>query len=165
VKKKKKTVQKSDIDVIATSTSTIATTTIVASNTVANNIEEKGTVVARPSKKSEIKKIDKIGKQQENIPTIEDNVSSKVTTRSSNGAVTGKVTAKSKKAMKSKVTFARANDFDNTENSLKEEDELSACLAEAATALSVVNARNGTTTRKSKGKGKHFYIFLYVFSL
>jgi len=167
VKKKKKTVQKSDTDVVATSTSTIVTTTtIVASNTVANNVEEKGTVVARPGKKSEIKKIDKIGKQQENIPTIEDNVSSKVTTRSSNGAVTGKVTAKSKKAMKSKVTFARANDFDNTENSLKEEDELSACLAEAATALSVVNARNGTTTRKSKGKGKHFYIsFLYAFSL
>lgn len=159
VKKKKKTVQKSDTDVTATSTSTIATTiTTAASNATANNTEEKVTVAARSSKKSEIKKADKIGKQQENIPAVEDNVSSKVTTRSSNGAVTGKVTAKSKKTLKSKVTFARANDLDNTEDSLKEADELSACLAEAATALSIVNARNVATTRKSKGKGKHFDI-------
>ncbi|XP_012525359.2 uncharacterized protein LOC105830532 isoform X1 [Monomorium pharaonis] len=141
-KKKKKTVQKSDIDVTATSITAITTTT--ASITAANNAEEKVTV-ARPSKKSEIKKV-------ENIPTVEDNVSSKVTTRSSNGAVTGKVTAKSKKSVKSKVTFARANDLDNAEDSLKEEDELSACLAEAVTALSVGNARNVATTRKSKGK-------------
>lgn len=151
-KKKKKTVQK-DIDITATST-TATTTTTVANNPIANNAEEKVTV-ARPGKKSEIKKVDKIGKQ-ENIPAIEDNVSSKVTTRSSNGAVTGKVTAKSKKAMKSKVTFARTNVLNNADNSLKEEDELSACLAEAATALSVVNAKNVATTRKSKGKGKHF---------
>lgn len=147
-KKKKKTVQKSDTDVTATSTSAaIATPAIIASNPVA---EEKVAVVGRPGKKSEIKKVDKIGKQQENIPAVEDNVSSKVTTRSSNGAVTGKVTAKSKKAVKSKVTFARANDVDNAEDSLKEEDELSACLAEAVTALSVGNAKNVTTTRKSK---------------
>lgn len=162
VKKKKKTVQKSDTDVTATSTSTIATTiTTAASNAIANNTEEKVTVAARPGKKSEIKKADKIGKQQENIPAVEDNVSSKVTTRSSNGTVTGKVTAKSKKAMKSKVTFARANDLDNTEDSLKEADELSACLAEAATALSVVSARNVATTRKNKGK--HFDIFDNLF--
>ncbi|EGI60328.1 Chromodomain Y-like protein [Acromyrmex echinatior] len=77
-------------------------------------------------------------------------IQNKVTTRSSNGAVPGKVTAKSKKLMRSKVTFARANELDNAEDSLKNEDELSACLAEAATALSVVNARNGATTRKSK---------------
>ncbi|XP_018365958.1 PREDICTED: uncharacterized protein LOC108763108 isoform X2 [Trachymyrmex cornetzi] len=150
MKKKKKTIQKSDTDVTVTNTSTISTiTTSVASNTIANNTEEKVNVV-RPGKKSEIKKMDKIGKQQENIPAVEDNVSSKVTTRSSNGAVPGKVTAKSKKLMRSKVTFARANELDNAEDSLKNEDELSACLAEAATALSVVNARNGATTRKSK---------------
>ncbi|EFN65862.1 Chromodomain Y-like protein 2 [Camponotus floridanus] len=81
-------------------------------------------------------------------------IQNKVTTRSSNGAVTGKITAKSRRAMKSKVTFIRTGDPDNTENSSKEEDELSACLAEAATALSIVNAggRSGnvTTTRKSK---------------
>lgn len=158
-KKKKKMVQKSDID--ATATSAIATTTTTAANNaIANNEEEKVTVVTRPGKKSEIKKVDKIGKQ-ENIPVVEDNVSSKITTRSSNGSVTGKVTAKSKKAVKSKVTFAKANDLNNTDDSLKEEDELSACLAEAATALSVVNAKNVATTRKSKGKGKHFrYFFL-----
>lgn len=151
-KKKKKIIQKSDTDVTVTNTSTISTTTTtVASNTIVNNTEEKVNVV-RPGKKSEIKKMDKIGKQQENIPAVEDNVSSKVTTRSSNGAVPGKVTAKSKKLMRSKVTFARANELDNAEDSLKNEDELSACLAEAATALSVVNARNGATTRKSKGK-------------
>lgn len=158
-KKKKKMVQKSDVDVTAAS-GTAATTTAAANNAIASNEEEKVTVITRPGKKSEIKKVDKIGKQ-ENIPAVEDNVSSKVTTRSSNGSVTGKVTAKSKKAMRSKVTFAKANDFNNTDDSLKEEDELSACLAEAATALSVVNAKNVTTTRKSKGKGKHFrYFFL-----
>ncbi|XP_018051901.1 PREDICTED: uncharacterized protein LOC108689574 isoform X1 [Atta colombica] len=150
-KKKKKIIQKSDTDVTVTSTISTATTTVV-SNTITNNMEEKINIV-RPGKKSEIKKMDKIGKQQENIPAVEDNVSSKVTTRSSNGAVPGKVTAKSKKLMRSKVTFARANELDNNaEDSLKNEDELSACLAEAATALSVVNARNGATTRKSKGK-------------
>ncbi|XP_077274123.1 uncharacterized protein LOC143903924 isoform X2 [Temnothorax americanus] len=151
-KKKKKTVQKYDIDVTSTSTSsTAATTATAANNAIANNAEEKIAVVGRPGKKSEIKKIDKIGKQQETISAVEDNVSSKVTTRSSNGAVTGKVTAKSKKekqGMKSKVTFARANDLNNADDSLK--DELSACLAEAATALSIVNARNVATTRKSK---------------
>ncbi|XP_018402163.1 PREDICTED: uncharacterized protein LOC108779275 isoform X2 [Cyphomyrmex costatus] len=148
-KKKKKTIQKSDTDVTATNISTISTTTTtIASNTIANNTEEK--VNVRPGKKSEIKKMDKIGKQQENISAVEDNVSSKVTTRSSNGAVSGKVTAKSKKVMRSKVTFAKANEPDNAEDSLKNDDKLSACLAEAATALSVVNARNGATTRKSK---------------
>lgn len=157
-KKKKKTVQKSDTDVVATSTSTIATT--AANNAIANNAEEKVPVVARPGKKSEIKKVDKIGKQQENIPAVEDNVSSKVTTRSSNGTVTGKVTAKSKKIMRSKVTFAKANELNNADNSLKEADELSACLAEAATALSVVNTRNLAITRKNKDKGK-----LLIFSL
>lgn len=162
-KKKKKTIQKSDTNVTVTNTSTISTTTTtVASNTIANSTEEKVNVV-RPGKKSEIKKMDKIVKQQKNIPAVEDNVSSKVTTRSSNGAVPGKVTAKSKKLMRSKVTFARANELDNVEDSLKNEDELSACLAEAATALSVVNARNGATTRKSKGKGKHFYLNVFFY--
>ncbi|XP_026829782.1 uncharacterized protein LOC105281562 isoform X2 [Ooceraea biroi] len=122
------------------------------SDTVTSDVEEKVTVAARPGKKSDVKKLDKTVKQ-ENVSTLEDNVSSKVTTRSSNGAVTpGKVTAKSRRAVKSKVTFARANDPDNAEESSKEEDELSVCLAEAATALSVVSARSGnvTVTRKSK---------------
>ncbi|KAM0734953.1 Chromodomain Y-like protein 2 [Formica fusca] len=157
-KSKKKTVQKSDPESVAATTGTISTATTITTTTNANaihNVDEKITVAARPSKKSEIKKIDKTGKQQENVHTFEDNVSSKVTTRSSNGAVTGKVTAKSRRAAKSKVTFVgRANDPDNAENSSKEEDELSACLAEAATALSIVNAggRSGnvTSTRKSK---------------
>lgn len=122
-----------------------------SSDIVSNDVEEKITVAARPSKKSDVKKMDKTVKQ-ESVSTLEDNVSSKVTTRSSNGAVTtGKVTAKSKRAAKSKVTFARANEPDNNEESSKEEDELSVCLAEAATALSVVNARSSNITRKSKG--------------
>ncbi|XP_029157834.1 microtubule-associated protein futsch-like [Nylanderia fulva] len=153
-KSKKKTVQRSDAEpVAAVPTGTISTTptTTTISNAVANNADEK-TVAPRPNKKSEIKKIDKTSKQQENVHAFEDHVSSKVTTRSSN-AVTGKVTAKSKRAVKSKVTFVKADDSDNAENS-KEEDELSACLAEAATALSVVNtggrSGNVATTRKNK---------------
>lgn len=156
-KSKKKTVQKSDAESVATvPTGTISTTTTTTtiSNAVANNADEK-TIVTRPNKKSEIKKSDKTGKQQENV--FEDNVSSKVTTRSSNGAVTGKVTAKSRRAVKSKVTFVRSDDPDNAENS-KEEDELSACLAEAATALSVVNAgRSGNAATTRKSKGRNFY--------
>ncbi|KAL6439472.1 hypothetical protein ACFW04_003946 [Cataglyphis niger] len=155
-KSKKKTVQKSDTESVAATTGTVSTTTTITTTTNAiHNMDEKVIVAARPNKKSEIKKIDKIGKQQENVHAFEDNVSSKVTTRSSNGAVTGKVTAKSRRAAKSKVTFVgRASDPDNADNSSKEEDELSACLAEAATALSIVSAgsRSGsvTSTRKSK---------------
>lgn len=167
-KSKKKTIQKSDAESVAAVTTgtigTITTTTTTTTNAIANNAEEKITVAARPNKKSEIKKIDKTGKQQENVHVFEDNVSSKVTTRSSNGAVTGKVTAKSRRAVKSKVTFVRAGDPDIAENS--KEEELSACLAEAATALSVVNAggRSGSVTTTRKGKGRNFYISTIVFS-
>lgn len=167
-KSKKKTVQKFDTEsVTAVTTGTISTTTTTTtttSNTI-HNADEKVTVAARPNKKSEIKKIEKTGKQQENVHAFEDNVSSKVTTRSSNGAVTGKITAKSRRAMKSKVTFIRTGDPNNTENSSKEEDELSACLAEAATALSIVNAggRSGNVTTTRKSKGKNFYISTIIF--
>ncbi|KYN39134.1 Chromodomain Y-like protein [Trachymyrmex septentrionalis] len=110
---------------------------------------EDGTVHSlRSAKKRRDSQDEKINNTKKKKKTIQN----KVTTRSSNGAVPGKVTAKSKKLMRSKVTFARASELDNAEDSLKNEDELSACLAEAATALSVVNARNGATTRKSKGK-------------
>ncbi|KYQ58223.1 Chromodomain Y-like protein [Trachymyrmex zeteki] len=110
---------------------------------------EDGTIHSlRSAKKRRDSQDEKINNTKKKKKTIQN----KVTTRSSNGAVPGKVTAKSKKLMRSKVTFARANELDNVEDSLKNEDELSACLAEAATALSVVNARNGATTRKSKGK-------------
>ncbi|KAH0944766.1 hypothetical protein HN011_009650 [Eciton burchellii] len=148
--------RKSDID--DRTTDNAATVNILAMNTTSSDAAasememEKVTVAARPTKKSDIKKLDKTVKQ-ENAPALEDNVSSKVTTRSSNGTVTtGKVTAKSKRIVKSKVTFARANDPDNAEESSKEEDELSVCLAEAATALSIVSARSGnvTVTRKNK---------------
>lgn len=171
-KSKKRAVEKPDIDATA-NTSTIAaattitstaTTTAVANviNSTANNAEEK-VISSSPrfNKKLEIKKIDKVNKQQD---TVHENItSSKVTTRS-NGATTGKVTAKSKKAVKSKAAFIRTGHA-NTEDTSKEEDELSACLAEAATALSVVNSnsRNVTTTRKGKGKGKHFRIFGNIF--
>lgn len=168
-KSKKKTVQKSDTESVA-ATGTVSTTTTITTTTNANaihNMDEKIIVAARPTKKSEIKKIDKIGKQQENVHAFEDNVSSKVTTRSSNGAVTGKVTAKSRRAAKSKVTFVgRASDPDNADNSSKEEDELSACLAEAATALSIVSAgsRSGSvmSTRKSKGRIFHDSISFFL---
>lgn len=172
-KTKKRAVEKPDTDAIATNTGAIITATTVIStsttttttatnvtNAAANNAEEKVIGSARSGKKSEMKKIDKVGKQQDSV--LENITSSKVTTRS-NGAATGKVTAKSKRAVKSKVTFVRTSDGnENIENSSKEEDELSACLAEAATALSIVGAGsrsgNTATTRKGKGKGKHFRI-------
>ncbi|OAD60644.1 Chromodomain Y-like protein 2 [Eufriesea mexicana] len=77
----------------------------------------------------------------------------KVITRS-NGTATSKVTSKTKKTTKNKVTFAKTSEPDNNEEFSKEEDELSACLAEAASALSVVNAgsrsANSTANRKNK---------------
>jgi len=167
-KKSKK--RKSDIDDRTDNAATVNTLTIntTSGDAVTSEMEmEKVSVAARPTKKSDIKKIDKTVKQ-ENVPALEDNVSSKVTTRSSNGTVTtGKVTAKSKRIVKSKVTFARANDPDNAEDSSKEEDELSVCLAEAATALSIVSARSGnvTVTRKNKGNVERVSTFLIILFL
>ncbi|XP_014470319.1 PREDICTED: proteoglycan 4-like isoform X2 [Dinoponera quadriceps] len=161
VKKSKKKAEKPDaVDAGVTATAaasvTASTTTATASTTTANSAEEKGAVAAvRPSKKSEIKKV--ASKQQEHIPPVENSVtSSKVTTRS-NGAATGKVTAKSKRAVKSKVSFVKPSEAESPEDSSKEEAELSACLAEAATALAIVNAGrsgNNANTRKSKGNTK-----------
>ncbi|KAG7205382.1 hypothetical protein KM043_007377 [Ampulex compressa] len=135
-KSKKKVTQKNDLEA-----------------TAGTGMEEKTAINSRPSKKADVKKTEKSTKQIETINVEESGSSSKVTTRS-NGAATGKVTSKSKKATKSKVTFVEINEPDNNEESSKDEDELSACLAEAATALSVVNANNrsgiATVARKNK---------------
>ncbi|XP_014613725.1 PREDICTED: extracellular matrix-binding protein ebh-like [Polistes canadensis] len=123
--------------------------TVIASN------EDKTTAIMRPSKKTDLKRPDKNIKQLESLISDESNssIQSKVITRS-NGAAAGKVTSKSKKTAKSKVTFAKGNDIDENECVSKEEDELSACLAEAATALSIVSASNrpGNTTMNRKNK-------------
>lgn len=174
-KTKKKTTEKPDADAataaatgggtgtaaLGTGAISVTTTAATTTNATANNADEKTVAAAvRPSKKSEMKKVDKAGakqQQEQHIPPLENSVtSSKVTTRS-NGAATGKVTAKSKRAVKSKVSFVRPSEAESPEDSSKEEAELTACLAEAATALSVVNAGrtgNNANTRKSKGKGK-----------
>ncbi|KZC07402.1 Chromodomain Y-like protein 2 [Dufourea novaeangliae] len=78
----------------------------------------------------------------------------KVITRS-NGTTTGKVTSKTKKNVKNKVTFAKTSESGNNEEFSKGEDELSACLAEAVNALSVVSAgnRSGSSTPNRKSKG------------
>lgn len=134
-KSKKKTIQKNDtgIDFVDT--------------------EEDKMFLPGRLKKLDSKKTDKNSKPQE---TDESNSGlGKVITRS-NGTATCKVTSKTKKTAKSKVTFAKANEPDDNEEFSKEEDELSACLAEAANALSVVNAgsrsANSTTNRKNKGE-------------
>lgn len=121
--------------------------------------EDKMIFPPRLNKKSDPKKTDKSTKQSETTLINETNSGlGKVMTRS-NGAATGKVTSKTKKTARNKVTFAKANEQDNEEFS-KEEDELSACLAEAANALSVVSAgsRSGSSTvnRKSKGENNNF---------
>ncbi|KOC65677.1 Chromodomain Y-like protein 2 [Habropoda laboriosa] len=77
----------------------------------------------------------------------------KVITRS-NGTTTGKVTSKTKKTTKNKVTFAKTSETDNNEEFSKGEDELSACLAEAANALSVVNAGNRSGNSAANRKNK-----------
>lgn len=136
IKRNKKKEQKCDTDIPSTTN------------------EDKTTVV-RPNKKTDPKRPDKGSKQVDSSASDENssNVQSKVITRS-NGAATGKVTSKSKKNVKSKVTFAKGNDIEQTEDLSKEEDELSACLAEAATALSIVSAsnRSGNTTLNRKNK-------------
>ncbi|KAK2589100.1 hypothetical protein KPH14_001926 [Odynerus spinipes] len=116
--------------------------------------EDKAAIM-RPNKKTDPKRLDKGSKQMESSIGDENSssIQSKVITRS-NGAATGKVTSKSKKTVKSKVTFAKGNAEDQSEDLSKEEDELSACLAEAATALSIVSAsnRSGNTTLNRKNK-------------
>lgn len=130
------------------------TETVIASN------EDKTIAIMRPNKKSDMKRPDKSFKQVESLVSDESNnsIQSKVITRS-NGAAAGKVTSKSKKTAKSKVTFAKGNNDDENEDLSKEEDELSACLAEAATALSIVSAsnRSGNTMMNRKNKGKQLY--------
>ncbi|XP_050475727.1 interaptin isoform X1 [Bombus huntii] len=114
-------------------------------------VEDKMVFPERLNKKLDSKKADKNPKQPETDET--NNGLGKVITRS-NGTATGKVTSKTKKTTKNKVTFAKTNEPDNNEEFSKEEDELSACLAEAANALSVVNAgsrsANSATNRKNK---------------
>lgn len=138
--------RKSDTDIVTSNSVAAASTT---SNVSANNTEEK--VVVRP-KKSEIKKVEKISKQA--MSTLEDNVSSKVTTRSSNGGMMGKISGKNKRIIKNKA-IAKTDD-NNIEDPSKEETELAVCLAEAVTALSVVSSNgrsgNGATMKKNKGK-------------
>ncbi|CAL7943189.1 unnamed protein product [Xylocopa violacea] len=133
-KSKKKTVQKSD-----------------TGTDVPDIAKDKMALPARPSKKTDTKKAEKSPKQPEADEANND--IGKVITRS-NGTATGKVTSKTKKTTKNKVTFAKTSESDNNEEFSKGEDELSACLAEAANALSVVNAgqrlANSTTNRKSK---------------
>ena len=134
-KSKKKTMQKSDTGIDL------------------NTVEDKMVFPGRLNKKMDSKKPDKNFKQLEIDETNND--LGKIITRS-NGTTTGKVTSKTKKTTKNKVTFAKTSESDNNEEFCKEEDELSACLAEAANALSVVNAGNRTissaTNRKNKGK-------------
>ncbi|XP_033325483.2 uncharacterized protein LOC117220001 isoform X1 [Megalopta genalis] len=131
-KSKKKVVQRVDMEAVA-----------------ANNVEDK---TLRP-KKSDSKKSDKNSKQVDAAVT-EETSSGKVITRS-NGTTTGKVTSKTKKSAKNKVTFAKTSESDNNEEFSKGEDELSACLAEAVSALSVVSAgnRSGSSTANRKSKG------------
>ncbi|XP_076685046.1 uncharacterized protein LOC143377543 isoform X2 [Andrena cerasifolii] len=131
-KSKKKVVQKVD-----------------AENTAANTVEDKA-----KSKKSDSKKVDKNSKQSETTLTDESSSApGKVITRS-NGTTTGKITSKTKKAAKNKVTFAKTSESDNNEEFPKGEDELSACLAEAATALSVVSAGNRSGNSAANRKNK-----------
>ncbi|XP_017789626.1 PREDICTED: uncharacterized protein LOC108571971 [Habropoda laboriosa] len=135
-KSKKKAVQKGDTE-----------------STVADTIEDIVVLPARPNKKSDSKKTEKNAKQLETDET--GSASGKVITRS-NGTTTGKVTSKTKKTTKNKVTFAKTSETDNNEEFSKGEDELSACLAEAANALSVVNAgnRSGNSAANRKNKGE-----------
>ncbi|CAK9816933.1 Chromodomain Y-like protein 2 [Anthophora plagiata] len=137
-KSKKKAVQKSDTE-----------------SAVADTVEDVVILPARPNKKSDSKKTEKNAKQLETIDET-GSASGKVITRS-NGTTTGKVTSKTKKATKNKVTFAKTSETDNDEEFSKGEDELSACLAEAANALSVVNAgnRSGNSAANRKNKGEN----------
>nr|XP_012149423.1 PREDICTED: uncharacterized protein LOC100877790 isoform X2 [Megachile rotundata] len=121
---------------------------------IVTDTEDKTSIPVRLNKKSDSKKTDKSSKHPE-ITIINETNSGlgKVITRS-NGAATGKVTSKTKKTTKNKVTFAKTSEQDNDEGLSKKEDELSACLAEAANALAVVSAggRSGNSTANRKSK-------------
>ncbi|KAK9305987.1 hypothetical protein QLX08_003217 [Tetragonisca angustula] len=132
-KSKKKTIQKSD------------------TGNDLDILEDKIVFPGRINKKMDSKKPDKNSKQIEIDETNND--LGKIITRS-NGTTTGKVTSKTKKTTKNKVTFAKTSESDNNEEFCKEEDELSACLAEAANALSIVNAGNRIISSAANRKNK-----------
>lgn len=148
-KSKKKTIQKTEIEKAEPKTVVGASTDIV---------EEKGVVATRSNKRTDVKKLEKMTKQPDVIDVDDSSSSnfiSKVVTRS-NGTSTGKQISKNKKPTKCKVTFAKPTDTDTTEEPSKEEDELSVCLAEAATALSNVSGvscRSGNVAVNRKYKG------------
>ena len=107
--------------------------------------------------KKQNKKIEKSPRTSEasEVGSNESKAVSKVTTRS-NGAALKKVIPKNKKGVKNKSSAILSGEASGTEETMKSQDELSACLAEAATALSSVSGISrkisGTTTgRKSKG--------------
>lgn len=116
-----------------------------------DTVKDKVVFPGRLNKKMDSKKPDKNPKQIETDETNND--LGKIITRS-NGTTTGKVTSKTKKTTKNKVTFAKTSESDNNEEFCKEEDELSACLAEAANALSIVNAGNRTISSTANRKNK-----------
>ncbi|XP_015608329.1 uncharacterized protein LOC107274086 isoform X2 [Cephus cinctus] len=108
--------------------------------------DDKPTVATRSNKRIEAKKAEKTSSKMIELVDIDEGSNSssfsKIVTRS-NGASAGKAVTKSKRGVKGKVTFARGAEADRWEETPKEEDELSACLAEVATALSDVTGMSG----------------------
>ena len=115
----------------------------------AKNVESEVGIRSPVSKKIEARKNSKLALKQlmESIdPDETSNSSAKIATRS-NGAAHGKLIPKSKKSVKCKVSFAKGNGTVNRADVLGQQDELSACLAEAVTALS--NDSGGSSRCKS----------------
>lgn len=126
------------------------------------------------AKKIESKKNQKSPKQQPQLEPIDidensSGSSAKVATRS-NATLAAKITPKSKKPAKCKVTFAKGNESVNKKmDSPGQQDELSACLAEAVTALSNDNggssrSRSTIPVNRNKTKGTELPHHLSNFS-
>lgn len=135
-----------------------STETIGGDNTVS---VDKGMAVARPNLRADSKSVERTIDNTDDIEIGKSSSSSsgsKITTRS-NGTSVEKDVAKMKKGTRTKALLSKVKDFTETEMEVAEEDKLSACLAEAASALSNVEGaahQPGSTTVHRKPRSRYF---------
>lgn len=116
---------------------------------------EKGVPATRPNLRTESKNVEKTNKNIENVDigkSSSNGSGSKITTRS-NGMPVEKEIIKTKKGTKTKVISSKGKDAIENEMEVVAEDKLSACLAEAASALSNVDGtanQSGSSTPNRK---------------
>lgn len=126
-------------------------------------IVDKSLTPVRSNLRTDSKTPEKTNKNIESMDTGKsggNDFGSKIATRS-NGVSSEREVMKTKKGTKTKSVSSKVKDVVESEMEYVEEDKLSACLAEAASALSTVEGtdnRSGSTTVNRKPKGEYLII-------